>query len=273
MNFSQNTFKSDEAILLAAMCHQANLLIEEGEISLPAGYSLRYVINALAGVEEPEPEPFGFIAESKKDVIIAFRGTDSFKDNESDQDLYQIPYPFVKDAGKTHRGFTCIYQSARDSLIRELMRIPTKKKLYIAGYSLGGGLSVISAFDIAVNTGFKSPVVYTFGSPRAGDPEFVHHYNQRVRNSTRIFNVHDIIPTLPAKSYPPPFTKEGLYYRHVDNGYPLSFQLNSIARNHFISCYFHTLSELNPGFTNRLCTNNPDFCPDTSICTPADELC
>ena len=102
----ENIFNSEDAILLAAMCHQANLLFEEEELILPKGFECRYIIFALAGVEKPEPEVFGFIAESQDEIVMAFRGTDSFKDNESDQDLYQVPYPFVRNAGKTHRGFT-----------------------------------------------------------------------------------------------------------------------------------------------------------------------
>lgn len=98
----ENIFNSEDAILLAAMCHQANLLFEEEKLILPKGFKLRYTICALAGVEEPEAEVFGFIAESRDEIVIAFRGTDSFKDNESDQDLYQVPYPFVRNVGKTH---------------------------------------------------------------------------------------------------------------------------------------------------------------------------
>lgn len=86
----ENVFNSKDAILLAAMCHQSNQLIEneKGETILPKGFELRSIIYAFAGVEEPEAEAFGFIVESKNEIVIAFRGTDSFKDNESDQDLY-----------------------------------------------------------------------------------------------------------------------------------------------------------------------------------------
>ncbi|WP_129689560.1 lipase family protein [Gottfriedia acidiceleris] len=271
----ENIFNSKDAILLAAMCYQSNQLIEneKGEIILPRGFELRHIIYAFAGVEEPEAEPFGFLAESKNEIVIAFRGTDSFKDNESDQDLYQVDYPFVENVGKTHRGFTCIYQSARNEMIRELMKLSPNKKLLITGYSLGGALAVLSSFDIAVNTDFENPSVYTFGSPRVADPEFAYRFNQIVWNSVRIFNVHDIIPTLPAEAYPPPFTAKGLYYQHVNNKYPVSFQLNSIARNHYIGCYFNTISRLDPVYTNALCFKNPGFCPNEKICVPYKGNC
>jgi len=277
MNYYRNdqVFNSNDAILLAAMCHQSNQLIEsdKGEVVLPKGFKLHNTIYAYAGVEEPEAEPFGFIAESRDEIIIAFRGTDSYKDNESDQDLYQIEYPFAENVGNTHRGFTCIYQSARNELFTELMKLSPNKRLLITGYSLGGALAVLAAFDITVNSDFDNLSVYTFGSPRVADPEFAYRYNQIVKRSFRIYNVHDIIPTLPAEAYPPPFTSKGLYYRHVNNNFQVSFQLNSIARNHYIGCYFNTVSRLDPEFTSALCLNNPDFCPSIKICTPYNGNC
>jgi hypothetical protein len=264
-----SVFNRDDAILLSAMIFQSYELFEKGTLVLPKGFTLRYPIRALAGVEEPEAEVFGFIAESPDQIIVVFRGTRTFKDNESDQDLYQVPYPFVRNAGKTHRGFTCVYQSTRDELIREINKLSPTKRLLVAGHSLGGALAVLAALDIAVNTGFTYPFVYTYGSPRVADPFFAYRFNQTVKNSMRIFNIHDIIPTLPARVYPPPFTTKGLYYRHVNIKYPVSFQLNSLpVRNHEIVCYFKNLSQQNPDFTKAYCDQNPGFCPDTEICVP-----
>lgn len=266
---SDSTYKSEDAILLAAMIYQAYQLFEADSLVLPEGYALRYTIAALSGVETPKPEVFGFVAESHDKIIVTFRGTRTFEDNESDQDLFQIPYPFARNAGKTHRGFTCIYQSARSGLLDELHKLSPAKKLFVAGHSLGGALAVLAALDLAVNTRFKNLFVYTYGSPRVGDPVFASTFNYMVKNSIRIANVHDIIPTLPEQAYLPPFTKKGLYYRHVNTKYPLSFQLNSVAvRNHEIVCYYNDLSKQNPGFTRELCWRNPDFCPDTDSCIP-----
>ncbi|SMC26018.1 triacylglycerol lipase [Clostridium acidisoli DSM 12555] len=267
-------FNSEDAIFLAAMIFQSYQLFEKEPLILPKGFELQYTICALAGVEEPEAEVFGFIAESPDEIVIALRGTRTFKDNESDQDLYQVPYPFVTNAGKTHRGFTCIYQSTRNELIRELNRLSTTKRLFVAGHSLGAAVAVLATLDIAINTGFKHPAVYTYGSPRTGDPDFTSRFNQTVKNSIRIFNVHDIIPTLPDRAYPAPFTKDGLFYRHVDTKVPLSFQLNSLpVRNHEIDCYFRNLSKKNPGFAKTLCYETPGFCPDTGECVPFKGLC
>ena len=96
----KHIFNTKDAILLSAMIFQSYQLFEEETLILPKGFKLRYIIRALAGVEEPEEEVFGFIAESQDEIVVIFRGTRTFKDNESDQDLYQVPYTFCQKCRK-----------------------------------------------------------------------------------------------------------------------------------------------------------------------------
>ncbi|MFD2085017.1 lipase family protein [Brevibacillus brevis] len=49
-------------------------------------------------------------------------------------------------------------------------------------------------------------MVYTYGSPRIGEPHCALRFNKVVANSLRIVNVHDFFPTFPDQKYPPPFT-------------------------------------------------------------------
>ena len=67
----------------------------------------------------------------------------------------------------------------------------------ICGHSLGGALVALLALDLAADTNFKNPTVYSYGSPRTGDPLFVSTYNQVVKNSFRIANRLDLVPKLP----------------------------------------------------------------------------
>ncbi|AIF52972.1 lipase family protein [Pelosinus sp. UFO1] len=270
----ENIFNSKDAILLAAMSYQTYPFFLVGELVLPKGFELRYTIRAFANVENPKEEVFGFIAESKHNIFIAFRGYASYPaDLIAAYDILQVPYPFVRNGGKTSRGFTCIYQSTRNKLIRELNKLSTTKRLFITGHNYGGALAILAALDIALNTGFENPILYTYGSARVGDPDFAFRFNQVVKNSIRIVNIHDSYPTFPAQEYPPPFTAEGLYYRHVKTKYPISFQLNDTPRNDGIGCYFKNLSKMNPDFAKALCHENPGFCPDTGTCFPFQGTC
>ncbi|MCX7921978.1 MAG: lipase family protein [Clostridia bacterium] len=259
-------FRSEDAILLAAICYQTYPFFEKGKLILPKGFERRYTINAISGVAEPKQAVFGFIAESKDKIILAFRGTDTNEDLDSDLDIFQMPYPYVENTGNTHRGITNIYQSTRDNLIEELNRLSPSKKLFITGHSLGGDLAILASLDIAMNTKFKKTTLYTFAAGRVGDPTFVKCFNKEIKRSIRIYNDHDFIPTLPAAEYPAPFTEDGLIYRHVNKKYPIAFQMNNMFLNHRINCYFNTLSKEDPDFTEKLRLENPGFCPDTGTC-------
>ncbi|WP_282172152.1 lipase family protein [Cytobacillus firmus] len=265
---------SKAAILLAAFSYQTYPLYLNGSLTLPKGYELRYVIRAFADVENPAENVYGFLAESKDRIIMAFRGYAAYpSDLLASYDIFQIPYPYVPNGGKTSRGFTCLYQSARNNLMEQLNKLSSSKKLFITGHNYGGALSVLAALDMAVNSKFKKPFVYTYGSPRIGDPEFAMKFDQKVKNSIRVVNIHDSFPTFPEVRYPPPFTEEGINYQHVKTEYRLSFQLNNTPRNDSINCYFKSLSSLNPNFADILCSENPGFCPDTEVCVPFQRTC
>lgn len=253
-------------ILLAAMCSQAYSLFETGSVIVPKDYKLKSTFSGVAGTLNYVEELFGFIAESSENIILTFRGSVTNEDFDSDADVFQKKYPYVDKNTKTHRGFTCIYQSLRKQYMEELKKLPSWKTLYVTGHSLGAGLATLAAVDIAMNTDFKKVAVYTYGSPRVGDPAFTRIFNQVVTDSVRIFNVHDYYTTWPAEKTPPPFLKRGLMYQHVSCKYPLDYQLNSIHFNHIINCYFYNLSKRDPCYACKLCNENPDFCPETTTC-------
>ncbi|KQL49959.1 lipase [Brevibacillus choshinensis] len=276
MSFSDknNIFNSKTAILLAAMSYQTYPLYFEGSLILPQGFKLQYTIRAFADVENPTENVIGFIAESKDLIVLAFRGYAAYPaDLLAAYDIIQVPYPFVENGGKTSRGFTCLYQSTRKKLIRKLNNFSASKKLFVTGHNYGGALAVLASLDIAVNTKFENPIIYTYGSPRIGDPGFAIRFNQVVKNSIRIVNIHDPYPTFPAQKYPPPFTEEGLTYQHVKTKFPISFQLNNTSRNDGIACYFKNIRPLNPDFAQSLCNENPGFCPDAEMCFPFQDTC
>ncbi|WP_195575267.1 lipase family protein [Paenibacillus sp. 1001270B_150601_E10] len=273
-NHKRLAFNSKTAIFLAAICYQTYPFYFEGNLILPRGFNLSFTIRAFANVENPEELVYGFVAESQDQIILAFRGYAAYPaDLLAAYDIFQIRYPFVSHGGRTSRGFTCIYRSARDAIIRELNKLSSNKKLYITGHNYGGALATLAALDIAANTKYKKPIVYTYGSPRIGDPAFASRYNKVVANSVRVVNIHDSFPTFPARKYLPPFTKKGITYQHVRAKYPLSFQLNNTPRNDDIACYFKSLSIQNSAYALELCADNPGFCPPEAACVPFSGTC
>lgn len=160
----------------------------------------------------------GLICQENKtgDVAVAIRGTEGWLEWIHDADFLQVPCPFLAGAGHTEDGFTAMYESLRTgatpgspTVVNALAKpFPQPVgSVTICGHSLGGALATLLALDVAANTAFTDPAVYSYGSPRTGDSLFAATFDQVVKNSWRVANRVDIVPALP-----PP-----LDYEHVLN--------------------------------------------------------
>jgi predicted lipase len=140
-------------------------------------------------------------------VVIAIRGTEGILEWIHDAEFLQVPCPFLVGAGHTEDGFTAMYESLRTgaapnspsvvSALATLQYPRSVSSMTICGHSLGGALATLLALDVAANTAFNNPAVYTYGSPRTGDSLFASTFDQVVKNSYRVANRLDIVPTLP----------------------------------------------------------------------------
>ena len=141
------------------------------------------------------------------DVVIAIRGTEGIDEWIHDAEFLQVTCPFLPGSGQTEDGFTAMYNSLRTgvtagspSVASALATLPYPQavtSLTICGHSLGGALVTLLALDVAANTQFKNPTVFSYASPRTGDPSFASTFNQVVKNSFRIANRVDLVPMLP----------------------------------------------------------------------------
>ncbi len=189
---------------------------------------------------------FGFVAQDPAgNVVIAIRGTEGVWEWVQDVRFLLVKCPFLPGAGYTEDGFTAVYESLRigkdaasprlvDALPDMAFPHPVTS-LTICGHSLGGALATLLALDVAANTKFKSPVAYTYASPRTGDPSFADTYDQVVPNTIRIANRLDLVPKLPL----PPL------YKHVLELYELNPLLSvklDILCQHHLTTYLHLLS-------------------------------
>ncbi|XID93413.1 lipase family protein [Paenibacillaceae bacterium WGS1546] len=254
------------AIFLAAVCSQtyAQFNDPDGRFVVPDGYSFVREIRArsLAGA----PERFGFILQSDSHVVVAFRGSSTTTDWISDAIASQTKLKYVRNGGMTHRGFTNIYDSARSRILSALGKLSAGKALYITGHSLGGALATLCALDAAVNSPFRSPRTYTFGSPRVGDPDFAKAYAKHAGGTFRVHNRFDVVTHLPPHIYRLPKTGRKYYYEHVRQSEPLAYHDGSVSGNHVLGGYYAELARRDPIFAERLSAMNPGFCP-----TPADD--
>jgi triacylglycerol lipase len=258
---SSTAFDPQAAIFLAAICEQTYRQFDNayGAFVMPRSYRLIASFKASSFMDSEAW--FGFIAESEERIIIAFRGTNTRPEWISNAIARQTPYPFLSDSGMVHNGFLNIYRSARKAILSALRKLPEHRKLFITGHSLGGALATLCAVDVAANSKFKSPVVYTYASPRVGNPKFALRYNRLLSNRHRIYNINDLVPDLPPLVYRSPKTDRTYFYIHVKKGYELSFQNGSVSANHALPSYFRELAKLSPAYTREMCARNPGFCP------------
>lgn len=196
----------------------------------------------------------GLICQENKtgNVAIAIRGTEGWLEWIHDADFLQVPCPVLAGAGHTEDGFTAMYGSLRTgatpgapTVVNALAKVPFPQpaSVTICGHSLGGALATLLALDLAANTTFRNPAVYTYGSPRIGDSLFAATFDQVVKNSWRVANRLDIVPALP-----PP-----LDYEHVLNPVelipvrlvpwpPKTLVKYTVACEHSLETYLYLLS-------------------------------
>lgn len=267
MKTKLNKSTIESALFLLACCGQTRNMQNRLRFSVPksAGYQL---IRTFRLPWKYNREAFAYLISNKERIILAFKGTSARRfDISIDLHLFQTPFPFVKKSGKTHEGVTFLYGLLRESIIstiRNLSERGDKRKLYITGYSLGGALATLAAVDLASHFPLLHPKVYTFGSPRVGDPTFVAVFNKKISESIRIVNVYDYVPLEPQTSI-----KHGFIYRHVKGYFPISFHCNKeqslftfpLLLNHRLDGYYTTLSKFIPSYAKRLAKENPKFCP------------
>ncbi|KAK6781129.1 hypothetical protein RDI58_023313 [Solanum bulbocastanum] len=156
---------------------------------------------------------------SRKRLVVAFRGTEQTKWKDLVTDLMLVPAGLnperiggdFKQEVQVHSGFLSAYDSVRIRLISLIKKAigyrdddldtPNKWHVYVTGHSLGGALATLLALELSSSQLAKHGAIrvtmYNFGSPRVGNKKFSEVYNEKVKDSWRVVNHRDIIPTVP----------------------------------------------------------------------------
>jgi triacylglycerol lipase len=173
-------------------------------------------------------------------LIVAFRGTEYFKEWMDNIDFIPSPYEPIPGRGTVHQGFQLVYYSVRNN-VRNLVQTHAAacKSILITGHSLGGALCALAApdllNDIAANL---PPIVYTWAEPRVGHPDFVSFYNTHVNICYRIANFWDVVPHLPPAL---------ALYEHEGNELPIGspFHFNVVENHSLATGYLPGLQKWN----------------------------
>lgn len=197
----------------------------------PPGFSDQLRVEGIDPITG-SPHMFGYIFwdVDNGQAVISFTGTLTISAVLLDMNYIQIPPIHIngyEDGVLCHSGFYNIYLSIRSTLwtwwTNNKSRITT---LYITGYSLGGALSTLCAFDFAE----ENPIHYSFAAPRSGNVHYADIFDRRVPTSLRINNTEDIIPQLPLASMGTLNTV--FIYKHTGGNIPFTYS-GTFASNHF----------------------------------------
>ncbi|GAB4334038.1 MAG: lipase family protein [Leptolyngbyaceae cyanobacterium] len=176
----------------------------------------------------------GYVLRSDQANIIVFRGSQTLNDWLANVQARQTDY--VLDGvkrGRVHRGFQTFYDNLETQIKNVYKLLNPNAPVYLTGHSLGAVLATLTAVDIA-NFSFKGTSqvrLYSYASPRLGDPTFAQFFNTTVPNTYRVFNIADMVPEVPASE-----TREG-EYRHVGQFWSFLNYTGNLAPNHETAIY------------------------------------
>lgn len=178
----------------------------------------------------------GFIAESKSRIVIAFRGTVNLGDLRKGISAAQTPFPYYRSRhrGLTHKGYTELYRAIRPSIMEALRKSRSRKPVCLTDHRLGGALAAMCALDLSF---FRPGRVrlFTYASPKVGDPTFAAAIRKRVKAGFRIYNTKDIVPGLPPRSF------LAYRYEHAGSPVPITFNRSNPLSNHSMAAYVRAL--------------------------------
>ncbi|MGR6740275.1 lipase family protein [Pseudomonas chlororaphis] len=136
-----------------------------------------------------------FITHNDELVLLAIRGTAGGADMLRDIDAAQVP--FEEGVGKVHNGFYGSAKAVRTFVATYLDKFYSGQKLVITGHSLGGAVALLVAEMLRREERYAADILlYTYGSPRAGDKTFVD--NASTLMHYRMVNQNDPVPSVPA---------------------------------------------------------------------------
>lgn len=198
--------------------------------------SIQNTVREAVTLRRKIPVYFGFALSSDTDSLIVFRGTQRRMDWLDDLFAVQQDYR-VPDArqyyGKIHEGFFNAYQHILTPLPTTLtQQLNPAIPCYISGHSLGAALATLAAIDIALNVPeIRSQLqLYTYASPRVGDPTFATSHSQLVPNSYRVVNLADMIPLVPP-------TQLSGNFVHLGQEWAFLSQNGDVLPNHVVDTY------------------------------------
>ncbi|MDJ0902811.1 MAG: lipase [Xenococcus sp. MO_188.B8] len=193
-------------------------------------------IQEMVKLTKEIPVYLGFVLSSPENNIVVFRGTQTRVEWINNFTAVQKDFTDPNSGqyfGKIHRGFLNNYLRIVKPLPREVAQtLDPNIPCYVTGHSLGSSLAILAALDLALNVTQLRPQIqlYTYASPRVGDPTFARLHAQQIPNSYRVANLSDIFTLVP------PTQAVGTYV-HVGQAWSFLSHQEDFMPNHVVDTY------------------------------------
>lgn len=178
------------------------------EIMQPLGFDTFNFINVRKGTADTQ----AVVMSNEKLLVVAFRGSESSSDGKFSPvkviyDWLLTDFNFFKRTVfswgwgvRVHYGFykalNIVYKQLKADILEQLSG--TKKKLWITGHSLGGGIAPLAAFRLNKDN-IDIQGIYTYGAPRVGNKKFASLFHEKFPDAQRWVNDKDLVTKLPFK--------------------------------------------------------------------------
>jgi triacylglycerol lipase len=204
-NFRTTRWQAGNALGLAAAAKLAYETPQAIDAGVKAwGFNRSTYLATPAGVEWDTQL---YVASNAEMVLVSFRGTqpDQLKDWITDCDCILAKSP----VGGVHFGFWAALESIWDNLAQAVVDHQDRgQSLWFTGHSLGAALATLAVARYRLEL---KPIysLYTYGSPRAGDPDFGEKFDEDFGEfSFRYVNNSDAVTRVPTRE---------MGYSHIGN--------------------------------------------------------
>jgi triacylglycerol lipase len=143
-----------------------------------------------------------YVLQNKNDLIVICRGTQAEEFEDIKTDLSANWVPSSTGTGKVHYGFKTSADAIWPNLVEILSKYPKTKTIWCTGHSLGGALATIIAYKCQRTKDMPKPqALFTFGSPKVGNKEYITSIESSGVVHHRFVNNVDIVTTVPPWPY------------------------------------------------------------------------
>ncbi len=194
------TFDFDETTRFSLL--NSMRLAEASDFSYQSFALAQKQINELWGfknfkpIDNKETDTQGFICSDDSHVILAFRGSQTSEDWQTDFNTKLVN----SEVGLVHWGFKNAIDSIWDKVEQLVDEFQSQKQsLWVTGHSLGGALATL-AVDRLTEKNIEVSGMYTFGQPRVGDKDFAENFDDKIKyRAFRFVNDEDIVTRVPPR--------------------------------------------------------------------------